>query len=123
MTKYYTRACNFYIGPISLEKVKRKQSIPLHGNRLISFDTIEILTRKKVRRININKINKLNKNLKKKVSIDIKNILKKKKFKGLNFTHLPILMGVLNLTPDSFSDGGRYTKKTKNKNKFRFKKN
>ena len=111
MIKYYTRACNFYIGPISLEKVKRKQSIPLHGNRLISFDTIEILTRKKARRIKINKINKLNKNLKKKISIDIKNILKKKKFKGLNFTHLPILMGVLNLTPDSFSDGGRYTKK------------
>ena len=79
MIKYYTRACNFYFGPISLEKVKRKQSIPLHGNRLISFDAIEILTRKKVRRININKINKLNKNLKKKVSTDIKNILKKKK--------------------------------------------
>ena len=111
MIKYYTRACNFYYGPISLEKVKRKQSIPLHGNRLISFDTIEILTRKKARRININRINKLNIKLKKKVSIDIKNILKKKKFKGLSFSHLPILMGVLNLTPDSFSDGGKYLKK------------
>ena len=66
MIKYYTRACNFYFGSISLEKVKRKQSMPLHGNRFISFDTIEILTRKKVRRININKVNKLNKNLKKK---------------------------------------------------------
>ena len=85
--------------------------MPLHGNRFISFDTIEILTRKKVRRININKVNKLNKNLKKKVSTDIKNILKKKKIKGLSFSHLPILMGVLNLTPDSFSDGARYTKK------------
>ena len=111
MIKYYTRACNFFFGPISSEKVKRKQSIPLHGNRLISFDTVEILTRKKVRRIKINKINKLNKNIKKKVSTDIKNILKKKKFKGLSFSHLPILMGVLNLTPDSFSDGGRYIKK------------
>ena len=111
MIKYYTRACNFYYGPISLEKVKKKQSIPLHGNRLISFDTIEILTRKKARRININRINKLNIKLKKKVSIDIKNILKKKKFKGLSFSHLPILMGVLNLTPDSFSDGGKYLKK------------
>ena len=79
MIKYYTKACNFYFGPISLEKVKKKQSIPLHGNRLISFDTIEILTRKKIKRINIKKINKLNKNLKKKVSTDIKNILKKKK--------------------------------------------
>ena len=111
MIKYYTKACNFYFGPISLEKVKKKQSIPLHGNRLISFDTIEILTRKKIKRINIKKINKLNKNLKKKVYTDIKNILKKKKIKGLSFSHLPILMGVLNLTPDSFSDGGRYIKK------------
>ncbi len=79
MIKYYTKACNFYFGPISLEKVKKKQSIPLHGNRLISFDTIEILTRKKIKRINIKKINKLNKNLKKKLSTDIKNIFKKKK--------------------------------------------
>ena len=111
MIKYYTKACNFYFGPISLEKVKKKQSIPLHGNRLISFDTIEILTRKKIKRINIKKINKLNKNLKKKVYTDIKNILKKKKIEGLSFSHLPILMGVLNLTPDSFSDGGKYIKK------------
>ena len=111
MIKYYTRACNFYFGPISFEKIKKKQSIPLHGNKLISFDTIEILTRKKVKKINVNKISKLNKSLKKKISEDIKRISKKKKFKGLDFSHLPILMGVLNLTPDSFSDGGRYNKK------------
>ena len=113
MIKYYTRACNFYLGSNSLEKVKKKQSLPLHGNSLISFDTIEVLTRKKIKRVDIKKIDKLNKNLKKKVLIDIKNISKKKKFKGLSFSHLPILMGVLNLTPDSFSDGGRYTKKKK----------
>ena len=47
MVKYYTRACNFHYGSTSQEKVKNKQSIPLHGNKLISFDTIEILTRKK----------------------------------------------------------------------------
>ena len=51
MVKYYTRACNFYYGPISKEKVKKKQSIPLHGNKLISFDTVEILTRKGAKRI------------------------------------------------------------------------
>ena len=82
MIKYYTRACNFYFGSISLEKVKKKQSIPLHGNKLISFDTIEIFTRKKIKRININKINKLNSNLKKKITTDIKNILKKKNLKA-----------------------------------------
>ena len=111
MIKHYTRACNFYFGPISIEKVKKKQSIPLHGNRLISFDTIEIFTRKKIKRIDIKKIHQLNKDLKKKVLKDIKNILKKKRFKGLSFSHFPILMGVLNLTPNSFSDGGKYNKK------------
>ena len=29
----------------------------------------------------------------------------------MKFSNLPILMGVLNLTPDSFSDGGKYIKK------------
>ena len=51
MIKYYTRACNFYFGPISNEKVKKKLAIPLHGNRLISFDTIEIISRKNIRKI------------------------------------------------------------------------
>ena len=66
MVKYYTRACNFYYGPISVEKVKKKQSIPLHGNKLISFDTIEILTRKNIKRINIKEINKIKSDIKKK---------------------------------------------------------
>ena len=29
----------------------------------------------------------------------------------LKFNNLPILMGVLNITPDSFSDGGKFIKK------------
>ena len=111
MVKYYTRACNFHYGSTSQEKVKNKQSIPLHGNKLISFDTIEILTRKKIKKIGIKKIEKLSHRIRKKVLIDIKNISKKKKFKGLKFSHVPQLMGVLNLTPNSFSDGGKYNKK------------
>ncbi len=46
MKKYYTRACNFYYGSTSKEKIKKKLSLPLNGNNLISFDTIEIITRK-----------------------------------------------------------------------------
>jgi len=111
MVKYYTRACNFYYGPISIEKVKKKQSIPLHGNRLVSFDTVEILTRKDVKRFNIKEINKIGSIVKKKIIIDIKKISQRKKIKGLKFSHKPLLMGVLNLTPDSFSDGGRFNKK------------
>ena len=111
MIKYYTRACNFYYGSISKEKIKKKLSIPLHGNELISFDTIEIISRKNIKRINVKKLDKLRLKIKKKVLYDIKQVSKKKIFKGLELAKLPILMGVLNLTPDSFSDGGKYTKK------------
>ena len=111
MVKYYTRACNFYFGKTSKEKVRKKLSIPLHGNKLISFDTVEILSRKNKRKININKIDSLPGKIRKKIHFDLKQISKKKKFKNLNFSNLPLLMGVLNLTPDSFSDGGKFTKK------------
>jgi len=111
MGKYYTRACNFYYGPVSAEKVRKKLSLPLHGNKLISFDTIEIISRKNIIKINIKKLHKLRSKFKKKILIDIKQISKKKKFKNLKFSNLPILMGVLNLTPNSFSDGGKYNKK------------
>ncbi len=111
MGKYYTRACNFYYGLISENKVKRKLSIPLHGSKLISFDTVEIVSREKIKRINIKEINKLKGQKRKKILSDIKQISKKKKFKGLKFSNLPILMGVLNLTPNSFSDGGKFNKK------------
>ena len=111
MTKYYTKACNFYFGAVSRGKVKKKLSIPLHGNQLISFDTIEVLSRGKSKRISIKKINSLETSIKKKVKLDLEQISKKKIFHGLKFSSLPILMGVLNLTPDSFSDGGKYIKK------------
>ena len=111
MGKYYTRACNFYYGSSSAEKVEKGLSLPLHGNKFISFDTIEIVTRNNIKKINIKKVNKLKNQIKKKISFDIQQISKKKIFKGLKFTNLPILMGVLNLTPNSFSDGGKYNKK------------
>ena len=44
--------------------------------------------------------------------MDLKNIkLKKKNFANLNFQKIPNIMGVLNLTPDSFSDGGKFNSK------------
>ena len=111
MIKYYTRACNFYFGQTSIEKIKKKQSIPLHGNKLISFDTVEILTRKTKKKINIKKIKDFKGKIKKKLLFDINQIKKKKRFKYLNFSNIPVLMGILNLTPDSFSDGGKYNNK------------
>jgi len=66
MSKYYTRACNFYYGKSSLEMLKKKKALPLHGNKELSFDTVEILSRKKKRKININIVNSLSFDLKKK---------------------------------------------------------
>ena len=110
MIKYYTRACNFYYGSISKEKIKKKLSLPLNGNNLISFDNIEIITRKYKKKIHIKEIKNQNNTIKKKIKKDIKLITSKKKFVGLNFLNFPILMGIINLTPDSFSDGGKFNK-------------
>ena len=114
MIRYYTRACNFYFGRVSIDKVRKKLSLPLHGNKLISFDTIEIFSRKNIKRVNIKQISKLKGSVKKKVLFDLKNITEKKKnFSNFNFLKLPNIMAVLNLTPDSFSDGGKYNNKSK----------
>ena len=108
MYKYYTKPCNFYFGKNSINKIKKKKSLPLHGNRLISFDSIEILSRKSSKTLKILEVKLLPKKLKYKVQQDLKKITKKKKFKNLKFSIFPVLMGVINLTPDSFSDGGKY---------------
>ena len=110
MDKYYTKPCNFYFGIQSEERVRSKQSLPLGGNKSISFDTVEIISRKNSKLIHIKEIKNLKLSLRKKINTDISNIIKKKFFKGLKFEISPILMGVINMTPDSFSDGGKYNK-------------
>ncbi len=58
------------------------------------------------------KINKLPKYLKKKILKEIKLISSKKNFfRKLKLNKLINIMGVINLTPDSFSDGGKFNKK------------
>tara|TARA_B100000408_G_scaffold3828_1_gene3185 strand:+ start:466 stop:1518 length:1053 start_codon:yes stop_codon:yes gene_type:complete len=112
MKKYYTRVCNFYYGNISKRLIKQKKTLPLNGNPKISFDHIEILSRNSKKKIHIKDIKKLSKFFKVKIKNDLKKIIKKKKnFSNFNFKHIPNIMGVLNLTPDSFSDGGKFKKK------------
>ena len=111
MEKYYTRVCNFYYGDYSKKLVKKKNSLPLNGNSNISFDHIEIISRKTNKLIHIKKLKKLSPSLQKKIKKDLKLITKRKKFFKINLNNSPIIMGVLNLTPDSFSDGGKYNKK------------
>jgi dihydropteroate synthase len=110
MSRYYTRACNFYYGLKSKTLVKKKKTLPLNGNSEISFDKIEIISRKSSKTINLNKIHKLPISLKKKIKKDIKKISLKKNIKNLRFGSTPKVMGVLNVTPDSFSDGGKYNR-------------
>ena len=112
MKSYYTRACNFYYGSESKQLVNKKKSLPLNGSKDISFDHIEIISRNSKKKIPLNKINSLPKLLKKKTILDLKKIKSKKKnFANLNFLKIPNIMGVLNLTPDSFSDGGKFNTK------------
>ena len=79
MLRYYTRACNFYYGDISKDLVKKKKSIPLSGNDEISFDKIELISRKAKKKISINELKNLTKPQKKQVNFDLKNISSKKK--------------------------------------------
>ena len=45
MIKYYTRACNFYYGKYSEKLLNLRKTLPLNGNKNISFDKVEIFTR------------------------------------------------------------------------------
>lgn len=84
MKKYYTRACNFYYGKLSKKLIKEKKTLPLCGNKEISFDKIEIFLKdnKKIssKIVDIKKINLLPKLVKIKVLLDIKKITSKRKF-------------------------------------------
>ena len=109
MSRYYTRACNFYYGAISKGLVKEKKTLPLNGNNEISFDQVEVISRKSKKIVSVKKIDDLPNYIKKKIKRDINLIIKKKKFsKDLNLKSTPKVMGILNITPDSFSDGGKY---------------
>ena len=114
MRRYYTRVCNFYYGKESKLLIRNKKTFPLNNNKEISFDHLEIISRKSKKKISIKKISNLPKLLRKQISLDLKKIrLKKKNFANLNFQKIPNIMGVLNLTPDSFSDGGKFNSKKK----------
>ena len=114
MFRHYTRLCNFYYGNSSKKLVNKNKTIPLNGIKEISFDQIEIITRNSKKKIFVNQIKFLPKLIRKKINSDLKKIKSKKKnFSNLDFRKIPNIMGVLNLTPDSFSDGGKFNSKKK----------
>jgi dihydropteroate synthase len=89
MRRYYTRVCNFYYGHESRLLVNSNKTIPLNGNKNISFDHIEIISRTSKKKISINKINGLTKSLRRLIKLDLKKIRSKKKkfFKFKFFTN------------------------------------
>ena len=118
MRKYYTRACNFYHGRTAEKLIRSKKALPLNGKKNLAFDNIEIFIRDKnnvnSKLIHFRDIKKLRNSLKKTINKDLKKITSKRKnfLKNINFSN-PSIMGVLNLTPDSFSDGGKFNKTNK----------
>tara|TARA_B100000963_G_scaffold300660_1_gene273093 strand:- start:227 stop:1285 length:1059 start_codon:yes stop_codon:yes gene_type:complete len=115
MKKYYTRACNFYHGETAKQLIQNRKALSLCGSKFLAFDKVEIFTRSESKIsskiVNVKEIEKLKFSLKKKVKKDLKNIVNKRKnfLKNINF-NTPNIMGILNLTPDSFSDGGKFNK-------------
>tara|TARA_B100000427_G_scaffold253710_1_gene217129 strand:- start:122 stop:1195 length:1074 start_codon:yes stop_codon:yes gene_type:complete len=112
MRKYYTRPCNFYYGNYAKKLIKNKKAYAVAGNFNIAFDQIEIIQRKRGKSISqfisIKKIGSLKETVRSIVKLDLKKIVNKRKsISGLKFENFN-LMGVLNITPDSFSDGGLF---------------
>ena len=118
MRIYYTRPCNFYYGNYARKLIREKKAFSLAGYPKIAFDQVEIFQRKKKQLTeskfhSIKEIKELNKEILPTIASDLKNItLKRKSILGLKF-HTPLIMGALNITPDSFSDGGLFFEETK----------
>ena len=118
MQKYYTRPCNFYYGNNAKKLIDNKKALPLAGNHEIAFDQVEVIVRNKKKLIksnyySIKNIKKSKKLLFNNIKKDLTKITSKRKnFLGIKFNR-PQIMGILNITPDSFSDGGLYFNKSK----------
>ncbi len=125
MRKYYTRACNFYYGNYAKKLVKSKKALPLTGRKNIAFDQVEIFERIKKNKVksryyHFSEVNKLPNKLKLIIQGDLKKITSKRKtICGIKFNKYH-LMGILNVTPDSFSDGGLFFDETEAYNQTNF---
>ena len=118
MRKYYTRPCNFHYGNYAKKLIENKAALPLAGNSNIAFDKLEVFERKddKIVKSKFYSIKDVENLEKEKLSIiknDLKNITSERKnILNLKFNK-PQIIGILNITPDSFSDGGLFFEETK----------
>ena len=108
MTKYYTRACNFFYGQDSRQLVKKKLTLPLCNDSSISLKQIKHYSRNKKivknKIVDLKNIKKLPKKIKEKVIQDLKKKTCKKEFPGKK-SHS--IMGGINKKPNSFSQSGK----------------
>ena len=100
----------YYVRPI-LNNIKNKDSLNLGSSKLY-FDKIELITRNgkdiSSKYLHLKEVTRLPRDISKTIRIQLKKITKtRKKIKNLNFNK-PLIMGILNVTPDSFSDGGKF---------------
>ena len=110
MKSIYIRPTNIVFGQKANYFIKEKTAKSLCGLEDVGFLSVEILKRKSdgntVEEYSVLELERLD--FKDKIQSDLNKITSKRNnIFNLNFKN-PILMGVLNVTPDSFSDGGKY---------------
>ena len=116
MIKYYTRACNFKYGSTAKELIKKKRALPLCGDKSISFNEIEIITRNKdkiySKIINYKNISSLSSPQRNKVIKDLKNITSKRKnfLKHINFILFHSTAGLIVLEPGLVDSAEKFQK-------------
>lgn len=113
---------SFYIRPLFSKHHTKGALVKKLGSSNLKFSMIEILSRennkfsKKI--ISLTDVDNFTNKEKKIIKYQLKNIQKKRKsISGLKFDQ-PTIMGILNITPDSFSDGGKYASLSDAKNQF-----
>ena len=104
-----------YVQPLFSDNHSAGSTTKKLGSSDHCFSSIRVLYKEKSfiksRIINLNELFKLSKTERVQISKQIRNIeISRKKIAGLSFNK-PLIMGILNVTPDSFSDGGMYTSK------------
>ena len=110
MKSIYIRPTNIVFGQKANYFIKAGTAKSLCGLEDVGFLSVEILKRKSdgntVEEYSVLELERLD--FKDKIQSDLNKITSKRNnIFNLNFKN-PILMGVLNVTPDSFSDGGKY---------------
>ncbi len=110
MKSIYIRPTNIVFGQKANYFIQEKSAKSLCGLQNVGFLSLEILRRQSdgntVEEYSVLEIEKLD--FKNEIEDDLNNLTSKRKnIFNLDFTN-PTLMGVLNVTPDSFSDGGKY---------------